>query len=154
VPSPTPSTAPPPAAPQPTVVTLDAGARPQAQLSSAEQLAATGASRALVLVAPAGNASAAVVAAGGTELVVLSAWAVDAEGQLPGSLLTALTVDWGTVLERAVLAGLDEEAPQVTLVGAADAALGAVAGQLPEGEAATARAAARIAELAVPPEES
>lgn len=154
--SPSPPTAPTPvpAAPQPTVVTLDAGARPQAQRSSADQLASAGASRALVMVAPAGNDSAAVVAAGGTELVVLSAWAVDAEGQLPGSLLAALTVDWGMVLQRAVLAGLDEEASQVTLVGAADGALGAVAGQLADGEAAAGRATARLEELAVAAEES
>lgn len=133
------SPAPEPSPAQPPFVTITAGAGSAAQVSAAEQLAAARPSRALVLVTPGGSEAARAASAGRTELVAVSDWVVDGEGEAPPGLLVALTVDWGLVLRRAIAAGRTPDAPQIQLLGIADGVLGAVPGQVAESVAAAER---------------
>lgn len=146
--SPTPG-ATPSAAPAPTPFALvAANAAPAAQAASAELLAAAGPSRVLVLATPGGSAVGATLGGAGSVVVGVSDWLVDAEGALPAGTLVALTVDWPQVLRAAIDAARDEEATQVRLLGAAEGAVGVVAGQSEGAGDAAVRALAVLA----PPE--
>jgi len=151
VPSPTPTTAPaavPTAPPVDMFATVTTGGGQQSLTKAAEDLAALGTSRSLVLATPGTDIAAPTVVAGGSSIVVVADWAVDAEGVLPVGLLAALTVDWSVLLGMAVEAALDDESGQVQLLGLADGVLGALPGQLDGATAAVERTLARI-EVAV-----
>lgn len=128
-----------PTPPQPPFVTITAGPSSAAQASAAEQLAEQRPSRALVLATPGGAAAARAAAVGETELVAVSDWVVDEEGEAPPGLLVALTVDWEVLLRQAIAAGRTPDAPQVQLLGITGGVLGAVPGQLEESVAAAER---------------
>lgn len=128
-----------PTSPQPPFVTATPGSGDAVQEGAAEELVAQQPSRSLLLVTPGGTDVATVVGASGSELVVVSDWAVDPEGELPPNLLVALTVDWAALLAGAVEAGLSDDAPQVQLLGVAEGVLDALPGQAPEAEAAAQR---------------
>jgi hypothetical protein len=149
--TPTPTAAPaavPTAPPVDMFATVTTGGGQQSLTKAAEDLAALGPSRSLVLATPGTDIAAPTVVAGGSSIVVVADWAVDAEGVLPVGLLAALTVDWSVLLGMAVEAALDDESGQVQLLGLADGVLGALPGQLDGATAAVERTLARI-EVAV-----
>lgn len=125
--------------PQAAFVTVAPGSSVAAQEQGGQELAAERPSRALLLATPGGAAAARAAGTRGAELVVVSDWVVDPEGELPPNLLVAMTVDWGALLRDAIEAARTPDAAQVQLRGIDAGVLGALPGQVPEAVAAADR---------------
>lgn len=121
------------------VVALEAGAGAPAALTAAEALVAAGPSRTLLLLTTGGPEAARVVATGGSEVVAVADWVLDAEGGLPPNMLAAITVDWGVVLAAAIEAARAPTPTQVGLLGLEDEVFAVRPGPVEGGEAAAAR---------------
>jgi hypothetical protein len=102
--------------------------------------------RTVVLLAPGSADAGRALADIGAALVVVSAWATDAEGQLPGQVLLTIRIDWAVQLRSALEDGLALEVAGVRVLGAADGLLVVVQGAASGSTAAVQRAQDRIGE--------
>jgi hypothetical protein len=100
----------------------------------------------VVLLAPGSADAGRTLADIGAALVVVSAWATDADGQLPGQILLTIRVDWAVQLRSALEDGLALEVAGVRVLGAADGLLAVVQGAASGSTAAVQRAQDRIGE--------
>jgi hypothetical protein len=100
----------------------------------------------VVLLAPGSADAGRKLADIGAALVVVSAWATDADGQLPGQILLTIRVDWAAQLRSALEDGLALEVAGVRVLGAADGLLAVVRGGASGSTAAVQRAQDHIGE--------